>query len=69
MEYRRVGSKAVKPEVTLAELQQGLAAVERYAEQHGSFSELVRDHYERVNLADVDSHDPAGRQSAPRRAQ
>jgi post-segregation antitoxin (ccd killing protein) len=31
----------------IAELKQGLAAVESYADQHGSFSELVREHYER----------------------
>jgi antitoxin CcdA len=30
-----------------AELKRGLAAVEGYAEQHGSFAELVREHYER----------------------
>jgi len=29
-----------------AELQRGLAAVDAYAEQHGSFAELVRKHYE-----------------------
>jgi hypothetical protein len=50
MEYRRFGSKAVNPKVTLAELQQGLAAVDDYAEQHGSFSELVREHYESADL-------------------
>jgi hypothetical protein len=49
MENRRFRSKADKPEVILAELQQGLAVVEAYAEQHGSFSELVRDHYERID--------------------
>ena len=49
MENRHFRSKADKPEVILAELQQGLAAVEAYAEQHGSFSELVREHYERVD--------------------
>ena len=61
MENRRFRSKVVKPEVILAELQQGLAAVEAYAEQHGSFSELVRDHYERVHVADGNSDDPASR--------
>jgi hypothetical protein len=61
MENRRFRSKAVKPEVTLADLQQGMAAVEAYAEQHGSFSELVRDHYERVSLADGNSDVPASR--------
>jgi post-segregation antitoxin (ccd killing protein) len=30
-----------------ADLRQGLAAVESYAEQNGSFAELVREHYER----------------------
>jgi post-segregation antitoxin (ccd killing protein) len=34
-------------EALIAELQAGLAAVESYAEQHGSFPELVREHYER----------------------
>lgn len=33
-------------EALIAELREGLAAVDRYAEQHGSFSELVRRHYE-----------------------
>ncbi len=31
----------------IAELRQDLAAAERYAEQHGSFAEYVRAHYER----------------------
>jgi post-segregation antitoxin (ccd killing protein) len=31
----------------VAELRRGMAAVESYAEQHGSFAELVREHYER----------------------
>ena len=61
MENRRFRSKAVKPEAILADLQQGLAAVEAYAEQHGSFSELVRDHYERVSPADGNSDDPGSR--------
>src|SRR5271167_4585092 len=34
-------------EALLAELRQDLAAVESYEEQHGSFPELVRAHYER----------------------
>jgi len=34
-------------EALLKELQQDLAAVEKYEEQHGSFPELVRAHYER----------------------
>jgi post-segregation antitoxin (ccd killing protein) len=33
-------------EALIAELQRGLAAVASYAEQHGSFAELVREHYE-----------------------
>jgi post-segregation antitoxin (ccd killing protein) len=33
----------------IAELQRGLAAVDAYAEQHGSFAELVRKHYEQVD--------------------
>jgi post-segregation antitoxin (ccd killing protein) len=33
-------------EALIAELREGLAAVDSYAEQHGSFSELVRKHYE-----------------------
>jgi post-segregation antitoxin (ccd killing protein) len=34
-------------EALMAELRLGLAAVESYADQHGSFAELVREHYER----------------------
>jgi post-segregation antitoxin (ccd killing protein) len=34
-------------ETILAELREGMAAVDAYAEQHGSFSELVRKHYEK----------------------
>jgi len=30
-----------------AQLQQDLAAADSYAEQHGSFADLVREHYER----------------------
>jgi post-segregation antitoxin (ccd killing protein) len=33
-------------EALIAELRLGLAAVDSYADQHGSFSELVRNHYE-----------------------
>ncbi len=36
------------PEALLQELRRDLAAVERYEEQHGSFPELVRAHYERT---------------------
>jgi post-segregation antitoxin (ccd killing protein) len=36
-----------RKEALLKELRQDLAAVERYEEQHGSFPELVRAHYER----------------------
>jgi post-segregation antitoxin (ccd killing protein) len=39
--YAELSSKAL-----LAELTQGLAAVDSYADQHGSFAELVREHYE-----------------------
>ena len=31
----------------LTELRRGLAAVESYADQHGSFADLAREHYER----------------------
>jgi antitoxin CcdA len=34
-----------------AELRQDLAAIERYAEEHGSFPDLVRQHYEREDGA------------------
>jgi post-segregation antitoxin (ccd killing protein) len=34
-------------EALIAELRQDLAAAESYAEQHGSFADLVREHYER----------------------
>jgi antitoxin CcdA len=34
-------------ETILAELREGMAAVDAYSEQHGSFSELVRKHYEK----------------------
>jgi len=36
-----------RKEALLKELRQDLAAVERYEEEHGSFPELVRAHYER----------------------
>ena len=36
-------------EALIAELRRGLAAVESYADQHGSFAELVREHYERAD--------------------
>jgi post-segregation antitoxin (ccd killing protein) len=38
-------------EALIAELRQGLAAVASYADQHGSFAELVREHYEREDGA------------------
>jgi post-segregation antitoxin (ccd killing protein) len=38
-------------EALIAELRQGLAAVESYAEKHGSFPELVRKHYEQEDGA------------------
>lgn len=34
-------------ETRLAELRRDAAAIERYEEEHGSFPELVRKHYER----------------------
>jgi antitoxin CcdA len=37
---------ARRSEALLAQLRQDLAAVETYEEQHGSFPELVRAHYE-----------------------
>jgi post-segregation antitoxin (ccd killing protein) len=36
----------LRSEELVAELRRGLAAVESYADQHGSFAELVREHYE-----------------------
>ena len=36
----------LKSEAIRAELQRGLSAVENYADQHGSFADLVREHYE-----------------------
>ena len=38
-------------EALIAELRRGLAAVESYADQHGSFAERVREHYERADGA------------------
>ncbi len=38
-------------EALIAEFRRGLAAVESYADQHGSFAELVREHYERADGA------------------
>ncbi|HWW30918.1 MAG TPA: type II toxin-antitoxin system CcdA family antitoxin [Steroidobacteraceae bacterium] len=42
---------ARRKEALLAELRKDLAAVENYEEQHGSFPELVRVHYEREDGA------------------
>jgi post-segregation antitoxin (ccd killing protein) len=39
--YAELQSEAIR-----AELQRGLSAVENYADQHGSFAGLVREHYE-----------------------
>jgi post-segregation antitoxin (ccd killing protein) len=41
-EYARRRSEAL-----IAELRQDLAAAESYADQHGTFADLVREHYER----------------------
>jgi post-segregation antitoxin (ccd killing protein) len=38
-------------EALIAELRRGLAAVETYADQHGSFAGLAREHYEREDGA------------------
>jgi antitoxin CcdA len=35
-----------------AEVQKDLAAVQTYVEQHGSFADLVREHYERGEVVD-----------------
>jgi post-segregation antitoxin (ccd killing protein) len=35
-----------RSEAITAELRQDLAAVDSYAEQHGSFADFVRDHYD-----------------------
>ncbi len=45
-EYARRRSEAL-----IAELRQDLAAVEQYAEMHGSFADLVREHYAREDDA------------------
>lgn len=45
-EYVRRSSEAL-----IAELRQDLAAVEKYADLHGSFADLVREHYEREDGA------------------
>lgn len=37
----------LRSEALIAELRRGLAAVDSYADQHGSFAELVGEHYER----------------------
>ena len=39
-------------EALQAEVQKDLAAADTYAEQHGSFADLVREHYERDDAAD-----------------
>jgi post-segregation antitoxin (ccd killing protein) len=39
--YAELHSEAIR-----AELESGLSAVENYADQHGSFADLVREHYE-----------------------
>ena len=44
--YAELHSEAIR-----AELERGLAAVENYADQHGSFADLVREHYEREDGA------------------
>ena len=36
-----------RSETIIAELRQDLAAAEGYADQHGTFADLVREHYER----------------------
>ena len=41
----------LRSEELIAELRRGLAAVESYADQHGSFAELAREHYEREDGA------------------
>jgi antitoxin CcdA len=40
-----------RSEALIAELRQDLAAVENYAEKHGSFADLVREHYAREDDA------------------
>ena len=39
--YAELRAQAIR-----AELERGLSAVENYADQHGSFADLVREHYE-----------------------
>jgi post-segregation antitoxin (ccd killing protein) len=39
--YAELHAQAIR-----AELERGLSAVENYADQHGSFADLVREHYE-----------------------
>lgn len=50
----RVAEKALaeeyatrRAEALMAEIRQDLTAVESYSEQHGSFADLVREHYAR----------------------
>jgi post-segregation antitoxin (ccd killing protein) len=50
----RVAEKALteeyaqrRSETLIAELRQDLAAVKKYADEHGSFAEMVREHYAR----------------------
>ena len=45
-EYAQRCSEALK-----AEFRRDLAAIDRYAEEHGSFADLVREHYEREDGA------------------
>lgn len=45
-------------EALRADVQQDLAAAEAYAEQHGSFADLVREHYARDEV--VDGGPPGG---------
>jgi len=40
-----------RSETLIAEIRQDLAAVERHAEEHGSFADLVREHYAREDGA------------------
>jgi post-segregation antitoxin (ccd killing protein) len=44
--YTELHSEAIR-----AELERGLSTVENYADQHGSFADLVREHYEREDGA------------------
>ena len=39
--YAELHAEAIR-----AELERGLSAAENYADQHGSFADLVREHYE-----------------------